>query len=706
MNRFFLTLALGIGVLSGAPGLRAAETRSIAGQWRVQLDPGRVGEAERWYERELAGTITLPGSTDEARLGAPNTAKPSLDGLYRLYPYEGQAWFQCELMIPGSWKGKRISLVLERVHWETRVWIDGKAVPGMQDSLVAPHVHDLGTIAGTRRLTIRVDNTRKLDLGGFVSILYDGTQTNWNGLVGSLEIRAIDAVAIEDLQVYPDVEHRRARVRVRLTSTLEQPVTAQLELMVKPRGGGAVLASDHLDVRLGRSAEVVRELDLGPDAPLWDEFSPRLLVASAQVSAATQGKTCRDEKAVRFGLREFTALGTRFALNGRPILLRGTLECAIFPRTGYPPATVGEWRRIARTIKSYGLNFLRFHSWCPPEAAFEAADLEGVIVQPEGPLANVDAGSDPARDAFVEAELLRIVRNYGNHPSFCLMTLGNEYGGKDALLSRWIDRLRREDPRHLYASPSAGQGTANRQFTEGGPRGVHGPGTDRDFGAEVARQDRPLTGHEIGQWTFYPNLGEIAKYNGVLAARNFEIVRADLQSRHMLDLAPRFFEATGRHAALLYKEEIEILLRTPNYAGFSLLDLHDYPGQGTALVGLLDPFWESKGIVTPEAHRRYCGPTVPLVRMPRRIYTSDESFVAEAEVAHYGPGPLADAAPAWTIRDDRGRTVAAGTFEPRKVPTGGADAAGDHPRPAPQRLGALPSGRHARPGRDRVRVLQ
>ena len=211
----------------------------------MQLDPGRVGEVERWFDRDLTATITLPGSTDEARLGKPNPARPTLDGLYRLFPYEGPAWFQYNLMIPGSWKGKRIALVLERVHWETKVWIDGKLVPGTQDSLIAPHVHDLGTVGGTRRLTIRVDNTRKIDLGGFVSILYEGTQTNWNGLVGSMEIRAVDPVAIDDLQVYPDLERKRAKVRVRLSSTLGKPVTARLDLSVKERNGSTVVASDH-----------------------------------------------------------------------------------------------------------------------------------------------------------------------------------------------------------------------------------------------------------------------------------------------------------------------------------------------------------------------------------------------------------------------------------------------------------------------------
>jgi hypothetical protein len=654
--------------------LSAAETRSIAGEWRVRLDPQRVGEHERWFEKDLPGsaTMSLPGSIDESRLAGPNPARPTLDGLYRLSPYEGPAWFQYQLLIPGSWRGKRVALVLERVHWETKVWIDDREVPGTEDSLIAPHVHDLGPLGapGTRRLTIRVDNTRKIDLGPFVSILYEGTQTNWNGLIGALEIRAVDPVAIDDIQVYPDIDRRAAPVRVRLSNTTGKPVTARLGLNVKAASDPAVVASDQSDVRFEGKTEVVRELALGPDIKLWDEFAPNLYVLNAAVSHDEDGKGYSDERAVRFGMRKFAAERTRFTLNGRPVFLRGTLECAIFPRTGYPPTAVGQWRRIYQTMKAHGLNFMRFHSWCPPEAAFAAADLEGVILQAEGPQANIDAGRDPIRDTFTEVELQRMIRCYGNHPSFCMMTLGNEYGGSDQVLSRWVDMLRREDPRHLYSSPSAGQMTADRQFTEGGPRGVWGPGTDRDFRAEVARQDRPLIGHEIGQWTFFPNFEEIGKYDGVLAAKNFELVRDDLKSKHLLALAPRFVHATGLHAALLYKEEIEILLRTPKYAGFSLLDLHDYPGQGTALVGLLDPFWDSKGFVTPAAHRRYCGPTVPLVRMPRRTYTTAENFSGSAELAHYGPGPLTDIHPTWSIRDQQGQVVASGSLETRTVPTG------------------------------------
>ena len=303
---------------------------------------------------------------------------------------------------------------------------------------------------------------------------------------------------------------------------------------------------------------------MGKNPRLWDEFSPALYELTVSMTAKSANRTFADQQTVTFGMRKFATRGTQFTMNGRPVFLRGTLECAIFPLTGYPPTDVPSWQRIYRIIKSYGLNFIRFHSWCPPDAAFAAADLEGVMIQAEGPQANIPAGVDKQRDAFIEQELLRIIRTYGNHPSFCLMTLGNEYGGSDAVLSHWVDMLIKEDPRRLYSSASSAQITANRQFTERGrPRGVQGPGTDMDFREAYAKEDRPLIGHEIGQWTFYPNFDETKKYTGVLAAKNFDLVRDDLAAKHLLDLAPRFVQATGRHAVLLYKEEIEILMRTP-----------------------------------------------------------------------------------------------------------------------------------------------
>ncbi|MGA2253376.1 MAG: discoidin domain-containing protein [Thermoguttaceae bacterium] len=644
-------------------------TISLAGTWRFRLDPKKVGVEQQWYATRLPEEIKLPGTTDEAKLGLPNPAKPSLDGLYRPNVYAGPAWYQRDIEIPADWQGKHVELLLERVHWETHVWLDGREI-GTRDSLIAPQVHDLGIgiTPGKHSLTIRVDNSLKFDLGGFVSILYEGTQTNWNGIVGRIELGAVEPLAIKDVQVYPDVDQKRIRVVLAIENNHGGKVDCGALFTVTNRQTGKFFVQ-HADI-LSQFRSVIFNtyVTMDHNFKFWDEFSPNLYELKVQLRGP--GPSGASERKITFGMRKLGIRGTQFVLNGRPIFLRGTLECAIFPLTGYPPTDVPAWQRIFRVLKSYGLNFMRFHSWCPPEAAFAAADIEGVYLQVEGPEANISIDRHAPIGRFMEQELLCMVRTYGNHPSFCLMTLGNEHSGVGDTLDYWVQMLIREDPRHFYSSASAGQMTAHRQYTEGGPRGVNGPRTETDFRGEVSRQDRPLMGHEIGQWTFFPNFDEIAKYTGVLQAKNFELVRDDLAKKHLLDLAPQFVQATGRHAVLLYKEEIEVLLRTPNYPGFSLLDLHDYPGQGTALIGPLDPFWDSKGFVTPEQHTRYCGPSVPLLRLKKRTFTSDESLTAEAEIAHFGPRDLVAVMPQWIIRDEKGSIVADDTLPPRDIPTG------------------------------------
>ena len=535
-------------------------------------------------------------------------------------------------------------------------------------------MHELGEIAsGKHVLTICVDNTLKFNLGTFVSINYEGTQTNWNGIVGKLELRATDPVSIEDVQVYPNIDRKLVKFKVAISSNTDHVVNAKL-LVASGVPMDQQLEKEDISHRSSiekdlslpaKGGKTVESIELPIDKlGMWDEFSPKTYAIGVYLGGGSVSPlSYLDKRSLALGIRKLEIRGTQFYLNNRPIFLRGTLECAIFPKTGYPPMDTPSWQRIFRILKSYGLNFMRFHSWCPPEAAFDAADIEGFYLQVEGPEANIRIDRHKPIGQFVEQELLRIVHTYGNHPSFLLMTTGNEHNGVGDTLDYWVKMLRAEDPRHFYSSSSCGQSTKNSQFIEDtAGRGVHGPGTMYDVRAAIAGRDRPSMGHEIGQWTFFPNFDEIPKYNGVLLAKNFELVRDNLAKKHLLDLAPQFVQATGRQAVLLYKEEIELLRRTPGYAGFSLLDMHDYPGQGTALIGPLDPFWDSKGFVTPEEHARYCGPTAPLLRMKKRTFTTDEPFTAEAEISHFGRTDLAAAVPEWSIRDAKGTVIACGAL--------------------------------------------
>jgi beta-galactosidase len=346
---------------------------------------------------------------------------------------------------------------------------------------------------------------------------------------------------------------------------------------------------------------------------------------------------------------------------------------------------VDSWRRIYTIARAHGLNHMRFHSWCPPEAAFVAADEMGFYLQPECSIWTRDgARLDPGNplEAWLYAESARMLRAYGNHPSFVLLSHGNEPSGRwTESLPAWVSHWKQRDPRRLYAActgvPMSHElgpvkGTDFYVIGRIGQNPVRGPAgwAGKDYRVVVENTNVPVITHELGQHCVFPSFQEMEKYVGFLRPRNFEIFRDSLSERGLLDQARDFLMASGRLQTLAYKEEIEACLRTPGLAGFQLLDLHDYPGQGTALVGVLDAFWDPKGYVTDAAFRRFCNTTVPLARLGRRTFTRGEPFVTEVEVAHFGASALERVTPEWRIRRRDGRIVAHGAFPQRTIPLG------------------------------------
>jgi hypothetical protein len=690
---------------------------SLAGAWRFKADPADAGVGERWFARELAEVVRWPGSMAENGKGdevsvntkwtggivdrswftAPQYEQYRQPGSIKLpfwltptKHYVGAAWYQKAVAVPRAWRDRRIVLVLERCHWETELWVDENRV-GSRNSLSTPHHYDLTEhlTPGRHRLTVRVDNRLKIDVGENAHSVSDHTQGNWNGIVGELKLMAGPKVWVDDLQVFPDVNRKVALLRLRLGNATSAAAPVKLTFGAQARNTKAAHQVAPKEVALTVAAgggEVAAEYPLGAAAQLWDEFSPALYELSCEL--ASDGKV--DRKKVIFGLRQLGQQGTQFTINGRVMFLRGTLECCIFPRTGYPPTDVESWKRIIRVCQEHGLNHIRFHSWCPPEAAFRAADELGFYYHVEcAAWANVD---DPKFGEFLRAEGERIVREYGNHPSFCLMAYGNEPAGKNQnrFLGDWVSSWKAADPRRKYTSAAGWPNLAENDYqSTPAPRiqawggglqsriNARPPETVTNYAEFVARFKVPIVSHEIGQWCVYPNLREIPKYRGTLKARNFEIFRHSLAAHHLLDQADDFLFASGRLQTLCYKEDIESALRTPGFGGFQLLDLHDFPGQGTALVGVLDPFWEAKGYVSPEEFHRFCCETVPLALMGKRVFANTEEFTAKVKVAHFGPAELKDAQVAWSLSNSAGEAVANGVFPRRVIPLGNDGTLGD-----------------------------
>ena len=549
----------------------------LSGIWQFALDRQGTMKADDG----MTETVQLPGTTDTNKKGDYTAKSEETTHLTRPWSYKGRAWYRRTVNIPAAWKGKTVSLMLERTK-PSEVYVDGKFI-GSSNDISTPQIFDLSKVLtpGSHQLAIMVDNG-----SGVPEQIYanshaytEDTQTNWNGIIGRIELSIVPYVAVSPQQV-PSI------------------------------------------------------------------------------------------------FKDFQIKGQHFYADGHPIFLRGKHDACVWPLTGHVAMDVDSWRSYLGDCAAYGLNHVRFHSWCPPEAAFVAADEYGIIMQPELPFWGSFDEKDDTLMTFLHKEGENILRTYGHHPSFRMFALGNELWGSIDKMAEFIDDFRKIAPDKLYTFGSnyylgyqgvkkgmdyfttcrvGGEGWGNynthtrgsfsfADADDGGMINHFYPNTMMNFeeGCKLAFPEGsswtkavPVISHETAQFQTYPDFDEIKKYTGVLYPYNMEVFRSRLEKAGMLDQAKDFHMASGLWSLQLYKQDIEMNLRTKNMAGFQLLDLQDYPGQGSAYVGILDAFMDSKGLCTEREWRQWCAPVVPLLVADRFCFTNEDGLHAWVQVANY-----------------------------------------------------------------------
>lgn len=676
---------------------------SLEGEWAFALDPQSRGEAEQWFKSELGDTIHLPGSIDEAKKTPLSTSR-TMAHLSRRHPYVGKAWYAKSFDVPEGMDDHYFHIALERPHGEVNIWVDGYKL-GRDESLSTVVRMLIGKLTpGTHKIVMMIDNDRFEAVGEAIirdhALMGDvahskteHTQTNWNGVVGYLRVEAA-RTAITSVDV--DARSHKARIDVELDvfdADNRWPTwwhgEHRNELVLSFTFDG--VAEPHVvrqDITVDSGfTPVSLDVQLPETARLWDEFDPA--IHRLTVEWLRDG-VVQDRFETEFGIRDFRRDGRHLKLNGRTVFLRGTLDCAIFPLTGYPPTDRAGWEKVFGTAKAYGLNHIRYHSWCPPKAAFEVADRMGLLLHVETPVWPV-LGADPALDRYIHSEAERIVRDYGNHPSFVMLCVGNEVNGSGthSFLERFIAKWQARDNRRVYTGGSGWPTVKradyiskpeprNQRWGEGldGRLNARALETRTDWSDWVASVPMPLVSHEIGQWCVYPDLTETAKYTGVLEARNFEMIREDLESKGLGHLAREYLMASGMLQTQLYKEEMEAALRTRDMAGVQLLGLQDFSGQGTALIGVVDAFWEEKPYVTPDQFREFCAPVVPLLRADRFVLASGETFVADIDVSVFTSQDIENTQLSWSLHDASGVAVRSGKLSAASLSTGALNHVG------------------------------
>lgn len=615
----------------------------LSGQWQVKLD----AEKQETMPQAYPEMMTLPGTTSAAGLGMPNPAKET-GCLTDAYRFEGAAWFM-RTFTAGDWTGEQTMLTLERTR-KTTVYLDGRPI-GHQESLCTPHRYFLPPLhAGEHTLVIRVDNTDYPTRGGHLTS--PDTQSNWNGITGEISLTVAHTL-LTDLTVRPDL--RRGCLRV------------HGHIIGAPDGVAGIVLPGQMEHLLPYRGGVLNgECPLKGNEAFWDEAHPEIHTISIDLDGDVYETT--------FGLRDVRTAGRRLLINGRETFLRGKVDNLLYPKTGYTPTDVASWMTILGIAKEYGINHYRYHTACPPDAAFTAADLLGVYMAPELPFWGTVAeegeeGYDERERDFLFQEGFHILREYGHHPSFLWLSLGNELWGSKNVLNRMMRAYREADDTKLYSS-----GANNYQFVPDvldeenvfvgvrlgrerlirgsyamcdAPQGIvqtTAPESVSNYDASIVPEtvvqsgeagkvqiqngtgvkevdaqsadalipDVPVISHEVGQYVFYPDFSEIPHYTGPLKPRNIEAMRENLERAGLYGEHEAFFRQTGHLAVDCYKREIETLLRSREVSGFQLLDLQDYTGQGTALVGVLNAMMENKGLISAEEWREFCAGTVVL----------------------------------------------------------------------------------------------
>ncbi len=659
---------------------------NLSGEWEVTLDLENELVEKYLNECNTKGKIELPGSLAENGFGW-KTSDSDFGILTPEYKYFGKAWYKKQIVIPEKWKDKQIEIFLERVLWESRIFIDGTEL-SKQDALGTPHIHNLGEISpGNHELIVLVDNEMIHNIGDKGHAYGEYTQSIWNGIVGKMELRAKDATHFMSTNIYPNIQNGRVTLKSVIKSKTGGNANIEYEI-ISVKTNKIVLSGDFTqELKVG---ETILELSILTEGKLekWSEFNPETYLLKMYLDE----NNSRDYFETEFGFYKVSHNGTKLLVNGNPIFLRGNLDCVHFPLTGYVSCDLDDWINIFETYKDYGLNHARFHSWCPPEAAFKAASRVGIYLQTEASIwidwwmsedmikkgrPEMDTkghpkglGHDEARDQFVIAEMNRVVETYGNYPSFTMFCIVNELGNSDfSVIKKWVADLKEKDPRRLYSVSTAREITDVDDYMAthyikdvGRTRGLNGAKTDWDFEETYSQKNIPIIAHEIGQWPVYPRWSEIEKYSGVLKARNFEEFKIQAEKNGVANQNNEFADASGALNQIMYKYEIESFLRTESCAGIQLLSMQDYQGQGEALIGWLDCFWESKEITTPEKFRQHFNTTVPLLLMEKYVWENDETFTAQIQISHHAENDL-NSDVIWEIFDENSKNIYSGKFK-------------------------------------------
>lgn len=357
-------------------------------------------------------------------------------------PYVGCGWYRCSFEVPS---GKRATLVFDGAMSEAHVFVNGKEVCFWPYGYNSFYVDVTDFVKpGSNELAVRLENLPN--------------SSRW--YPGAGLYRNVHLVLTETLHVgvwgthvaTPEVSADFASVHLETTLEGVDDIGAKVHTCIIGPDGDVVAEADS-SLQPGESTAVQ---DFGIPAPeLWSPETPSLYKA---VSVIGDGIRETDRYETVFGIRKVEFIpGRGFLLNGESRKFQGVCNHHDLGPLG---AAVNESaiRHQLELLKDMGCDAIRTSHNMPAPELVRLCDEMGfmMMLEPfdEWDVAKCRNGYHRYFEEWAEKDMVNMLRQYRNHPSVVLWSIGNEVptqcspeGYKVASFLR--DICHREDPTRL-----------------------------------------------------------------------------------------------------------------------------------------------------------------------------------------------------------------------------------------------------------------
>ncbi len=576
----------------------------------------------------------------------------------------GCGWYRKRFKAEADWGEKSVTLHVGGVTMEAYIWLNRKWI-GHHEGHLTPFFYSLSEAllpGEDNELLIAVSNTRTDRSGCSIR----GNKGKTAGITRPVFLEVTGKQRIEDVYVHPDSSMEKLLWQVTLSG--EGAHEIKWEVLDTEKGEithcGVVPVSTRKTLWESGADKLER----------WSDTSPKLYRLRLKL---LQNCIVEDEMEQSFGLRLVEAKEQRILLNKRPVFLRGATEHAYFPRTCTVPMNKEYYLNAIKALRSYGFNWMRFHTWIPPLECLEAADELGMMIQVE--MAN----------GFAENEWMDALLVCRSHPSVILYCCGNEVRMDEKMipfLEKMAECLHRQVPDVLFNPMEGLRGIeydvddAHTGFHEEfyrydrlerldkfsdvyAPHGrqfsYHSLATTEEAVEEnLGKFRRPCLIHEACINDTYLNLDLEKRYEGTrIGTKLYSAVRAYTERMGVLDRTPVYYRNSCLWMKQVMKYSLENARRSNRVSGYDLLGAIDFHWHRSGYgCGFMNEFYELKEGFTREEILSYNGESVLLASVGKnRNIRGGQGLEVPVQVALYGENAARDGVLSYYLGDEAGK---------------------------------------------------